>query len=538
MLYRKEREELKTLIQTGYPLIYIVTADERPVIHVLKDIIKELKDERHYTLRTWDRYEHLYDEKNGNRIVIQSETDEKPEIAFDDPISLMENIRIKKAHTITVLHDFHNSYDMKRDKDRGVLRALKSISYDVSMPFTSEYSLMRYEHKTEEYYKHMIITSPFLEIPKEIEKIAYVVEFGLPGKVEVQDILDSLARETELSIKSSEEEEIINAMLGLTETEVFYAIKKSILKNDGELVAQDILKEKKQILKKTKLIEHVDANVTTKNLGGMTELVNWIRKRKLIFSDSFRKQHKLDIPKGILLTGVQGCGKSFAIKAIANDLGLPLLRLDMGMLMGSLLGDSERNLRKAIELAEAVAPCVLWIDEIEKSMPNDVANGHETTRRMFGKILTWLQEKESLVFVAATANNINQLPTELLRKGRFDEIFFVDLPSESERKEIFTIHLNQKRILSDELDLDLLAKVSSGYSGAEIEVAVNEAVLEAAMNNEKLQSDHITREMGKTNPISITMKDQVEEIREWAVKQNVRRVSDVKMTEIRTIGFH
>lgn len=170
MLYRKEREELKTLIQTGYPLIYIVTADERPVIHVLKDIIKELKDERHYTLRTWDRYEHLYDEKNGNRIVIQSETDEKPEIAFDDPISLMENIRIKKAHTITVLHDFHNSYDMKRDKDRGVLRALKSISYDVSMPFTSEYSLMRYEHKTEEYYKHMIITSPFLEIPKEIEK--------------------------------------------------------------------------------------------------------------------------------------------------------------------------------------------------------------------------------------------------------------------------------------------------------------------------------------------------------------------------------
>lgn len=354
----------------------------------------------------------------------------------------------------------------------------------------------------------------------------------------MQDILDSLARETELSIKSSEEEEIINAMLGLTETEVFYAIKKSILKNDGELVAQDILKEKKQILKKTKLIEHVDANVTTKNLGGMTELVNWIRKRKLIFSDSFRKQHKLDIPKGILLTGVQGCGKSFAIKAIANDLGLPLLRLDMGMLMGSLLGDSERNLRKAIELAEAVAPCVLWIDEIEKSMPNDVANGHETTRRMFGKILTWLQEKESLVFVAATANNINQLPTELLRKGRFDEIFFVDLPSESERKEIFTIHLNQKRILSDELDLDLLAKVSSGYSGAEIEVAVNEAVLEAAMNNEKLQSDHITREMGKTNPISITMKDQVEEIREWAVKQNVRRVSDVKMTEIRTIGFH
>lgn len=536
MLYSKEKEELKTLLKTGYPLIYIVTADERPVIHVLKDIIAEMKEEREYALRTWDRHKYFYNESDGSLIVKEKSTETTEAVPYNDPMDVFSNIQNGRKHSITLLHDFHNMYDLKNMRDRSILRALKNISYDTSVPFSEAYSLNRYRNE-DEYYKHTIITSPILNVPEEIEKIAYVMEFSMPGKTEVEDILSSVEGNAEVLFANDEKDAIMNSLLGLTETEIFYSIKKSMVKNNGKLLAKDLLIEKKQILKKNMLVEYIDTDVKPSDIGGMEELMKWVRKRKMTFSDQFRQTYNIDVPKGLMLTGVQGCGKSFAVKAIANDLGLPLLRLDIGTLMSKYVGDSDQNLRKAISLVEALSPCVLWIDEIEKSMPSDKNTAHETTQRMFGYILTWLQEKTSTVFVVATANNIKNLPPELLRKGRFDEIFFVDLPSIDERKDIFAIHLKKKGENPEKFDLGSLSAVSEGFTGAEIEVLINEAVLEAAMKMERINDQYVLSEIKKTNPISVTMKEQIEDIREWAAKQNVRKVSLDTVYKDKRIGF-
>lgn len=539
MLYQKEKNELKELIQAGYPLIYIVTPDERPVVHMLKEITLELKEEREYGLRTWDRHHYLYDEQTGQHIVRKKKSEQEGtnEAPFDDPVALLNYIRNKKQHMIHVLHDFHRCYDMKRDSDRRIVRALKNISYDASMSFTEDYTLRRYRHQQDTFYKHTIITAPVLDIPKELEKMAYVIEFSLPQEKEITDILSSMEKEAGLLLLNHEKERVVNALLGLTESEIFYSLKKSMLRNDNFVNSKELLQEKKQLLKKHQMVEYVESDVLMRDVGGMKELATWIHKRKPIFNEQFRTDYHLDIPKGLLLTGVQGCGKSFMVKAIANDLELPLLRLDIGSLMSKWVGESDQNLRTTISLVETISPCVLWLDEMEKSMPQHDGNSHETTQRMFGNLLTWLQEKTSSVFVVATANNIQLLPPELLRKGRFDEIFFVDLPTVNERKEILSIHLTKKELSLDQFNLDKLSIQCEGFSGAEIEVVINEAVLEAAVKGERLSEFYLEKEIIKTNPISRTMKEQIEEIRTWAVTQNVRRVSDEKETDVKRIGF-
>ena len=539
MVYKKEKEELKELIQAGYPLIYIVTPDERPVVQLLKGIVQEMKEEREYGLRTWDKHHYLYDEQSGQRIVWKTKDDaeDKKEVPFDDAVQLLNYIRNKNQHMIHVLHDFHRCYDLKRDSDRKVVRALKNISYDASMPYTDGYTLRRYQNKQDDFYKHTIITSPILDIPKELEKIAYVIEFSLPGKIEIEDILQSMEAEAGLVIRAEERGTIINALLGLTESEIFYSLKKSMEKNSNHVSSKELFHEKKQILKRNKTVEYVENEVSMQDVGGMKELAKWISKRKPTFQEEFRLKYRLDIPKGLLLTGVQGCGKSFMVKAIATELNLPLLRLDMGSLMSKWVGESDENLRSAIALVETVSPCVLWIDEIEKSMPSQQGNAHETTQRMFGNLLTWLQEKTSLVFVVATANNIEQIPPELLRKGRFDEIFFVDLPTQKERKEILSIHLLKKGLNPEAFNLTQLSLVCAGFSGAEIEVAINEAVLEAAVNGEDMQMRYLLQEMEQTSPLSRTMKEKVDEIRVWADVQNIRRVSDEQEYTGKKIGF-
>lgn len=535
MLYQKEKEELKLLLKSGYPLIYVVAADERPVIHTLQQIIEELEEERVYELRTWDQKDFLYNEKKGNKIVFEKnkEGDSLPLKKID----VLNNVLSNKKNIVTVLHDFHLCYDLKTETDRAIVRALKNIAYKASIPFTNDYTLKKYKKPTDKLYKHTIITAPILSIPKVLEKLVYVVEFGLPGKKEVEDILHSIQKETTLELEEKETSMITNSLLGLTETEIFYSIKKSMERSGNRLNPAELLNEKKQILKKNKLVEYVDSDVQVTDVGGMRNLLSWVKKRKLVFDDTFRETYNLDVPKGLLLTGVQGCGKSFAVKAIANDLGLPLLKLDIGSLMSKWVGESDQNLRQVIELVETISPCVLWIDELEKSMPNSQTTSHETTQRMFGGMLTWLQEKNSLVFVVATSNNIQHLPPELLRKGRFDEIFFVDLPSAKERSEILGIHLKKKRVDVNAFNLSYLSDQCEGFSGAEIEVAINEAVLESALNGEKLNDQYIRDECRKTNPISETMKDEITEIREWAMKKNVRQVSDEPTYQGKHIGF-
>ena len=279
--------------------------------------------------------------------------------------------------------------------------------------------------------------------------------------------------------------------------------------------------EKEQIIKKSGLLDYFQVNEDLKGVGGMENLKDWLQKRKQAF-DFKAQSWGLAEPKGLLLLGVPGCGKSLTAKCIASLWNMPLLRLDIGKVFQGEVGSSESNIRRAIATAEAVAPCVLWIDEIEKGLSGVQSSGSTdggTTSRIFSTILTWMQEKTQPVFVVATANDISQLPPELLRKGRFDEIFFVDLPSESDRKSIFSIHLNKNGQKAENFGLEKLAKESKGFNGAEIEECIKEAMFSAYTtdpNNPALQIIDILNAIKTTVPLSKTMKDQIEFLRKWA----------------------
>jgi SpoVK/Ycf46/Vps4 family AAA+-type ATPase len=355
-----------------------------------------------------------------------------------------------------------------------------------------------------------------------------IVHFGLPGTFEIETILNVIMGKTKKNrfMPKEEKDKIIRASLGLTETEIFNAYMKSMVSNDGKIIYSEILDEKKQIIKKDGTLEYQEADVTIGDIGGLKNLTDWIKKRKIAYNEDIRKQYNLSLPKGVLMTGIQGCGKSYTAKAIAQFLEVPLIRLDIGALMNKWVGQSEENIRKAITLAESISPCVLFIDEIDKVIPDPTSGGsHEVTKRILSTLLTWLQDKTSPVFVVATANNIHHLPPELMRKGRFDEIFFIDLPKDYERKEIFKIHLRKKGYEPENFDLARLVEKTEGFSGSEIEVLINEGIFQSAYERSKLNDKHLFDEIEKTSPLSVTMADKLKQIQDWADKNNVRPAS-------------
>ena len=285
-----------------------------------------------------------------------------------------------------------------------------------------------------------------------------------------------------------------------------------------------INEEKCQVIRKTEILEYIKTDIKIDDVGGLENLKKWLEKRNKSWLQTAR-DYSLPAPKGILITGVPGCGKSLCAKAMSAAWQLPLLRLDMGKIFSGIVGSSEENMRKAIKTAEAVAPCILWIDEIEKGLSNTRSSGDSgTSARIFGTFLTWMQEKEKPVFVVATSNDISSLPAELLRKGRFDEIFFVDLPTLSERKDIFSLHLRKRLIneyvardiVIDEKLLNELAELTEGYSGAEIEQIIIEALFEAYYNERPLLPEDIKRAINNSVALSITQSEQIFAIRRWA----------------------
>ncbi|HEU4752735.1 MAG TPA: AAA family ATPase, partial [Armatimonadota bacterium] len=297
-----------------------------------------------------------------------------------------------------------------------------------------------------------------------------------------------------------------------------------------------ILSEKEQTIRKSGLLEYYRAATSLEQIGGMDVLKDWLTKRSIAF-DEQAKQYGLPAPKGVLLIGVQGCGKSLTAKAIAGFWGLPLLRLDVGRLFNSLVGSSEENVRTAIRVAESVAPAVLWVDEIEKSMSGSQSSAYSdggTSARVLSSFLTWLQEKTAPVFVVATANSIDQLPPELLRRGRLDETFFVDLPDIREREEILRIHLENRGRAAAEFDLSLLAESTDGFSGAEIEQCVIAGLFDAYSAGAPLSDEILTRCARDTVPLSRTMKEPIDRLRAWA-EGRARRASSGSITQVRPL---
>lgn len=504
---------LANLLKARFPFLYIQTWEEDRVLSVIRSVANDvglIKTQRE--LLTWRMTTGILD---GNG---QVKGDCKA------PLKALEFIEKYDKPCIVVLQDFHVYFGGQgKLPDYQVIRKLRDMLFNIKQSPSP---------------KNIIFTSPFLLLPEDLQKDITIVDFDLPTFKEIKSVLDEMIKVNEqsgriqISLTDEERERLAKAALGLTLSEAENAFARAMVE-DGRLDIHDvevILEEKEQIIKKTGILEFVTSDLKMEDVGGLENLKRWLNKRNKSWLDSARK-YGLPAPKGVLITGVPGCGKSLISKSISSMWQLPLLRLDMGKIFSGIVGSSEENMRKAIKTAEAISPSILWIDEIEKGF-SGISDGGDsgTSSRIFGQFLTWMQEKTSAVFVIATANNISGLPPELMRKGRFDEIFFVDLPTKRERREILKVHI-KKRLrdpdvighfqLTEEV-VDNLAAKCEGFVGAEIEQLVIDALFEAYAEDRAICLEDFERAIANTVPLSVTQAEQIRGIREWA---NVRAVT-------------
>lgn len=488
--------EIETLIRARYPLLYVVSSEELRV----QDVIVEIAKKRQKKVFEWTCSYGLVEAGTS----IQSQKSRNP--ATKDPIAALDQVIEQVQPALFVFKDLH---PFLTKGNFTVTRKLKDIALH-----------LKNSHKT------IIIVSATLEIPSELEKEVTVLNHPLPAREDLSALLDRIIEEVKqfkqvrIELDEVGRERLLQAALGLTLGEAENVFAKIIVKEErlsGDAVGE-VFAEKQQIIRKSGLLEYYATEESFASVGGLAVLKEWLHKRAAAFTTEAR-EFGLPAPKGILMLGVQGCGKSLCAKAVSNLWQLPLLRFDMGRMFGSFIGSSEENVRRAIAVAESVAPAILWVDEIDKAFAGSQGGGSSdggTTARVFGTFLTWLSDKTAPVFVVATANEIAHLPPELLRKGRLDEIFFVDLPNPAERLEIFRIHLTKRGRDAAGFDLESLAAASNHFSGAEIEEAINSALYDAFYAHTELASAHVQAALAETVPLAKTMEEQISELRHWA----------------------
>lgn len=489
--------ELETYIRARYPIIYVVSWEEPRVEHALGVIAAG----RGKKLYVWSVTKGM------------SARGKERDPATRDPLAALEFVSSSADQAIFLFKDFHAFIS-----DAGVTRRLRDLA-----------PVLRNS------YKNMVLLAPVLKLPSDLEKEVTVLDYGLPTYEELARLLDDIvlsvkdAPGVQTDLSPEQRERVLKAAQGLTATEAENVFGKSIVLTKTFDV-DVVLSEKEQIIRKSGILEYYPASEAFSNVGGMDLLKEWMTKRTTSFTDRAR-EFGLPEPRGVLMIGVQGCGKSLSAKAVGAQWRLPLLRLDIGKVFAGLVGASEENMRKAIRVAESVAPCVLWLDELEKGLSGLQSSGSSdggTTARVFSTFLTWLQEKTVPVFVVSTANQVEALPPELLRKGRFDEIFFIDLPARSEREEIFRIHLRKRKRDPALFDVARLAAATPGFSGAEIEQLVIEGLYDAFGAGTELATDHILRAVRETVPLSMTMREKIAYLRDWA-STRARQASSAKV---------
>jgi ATP-dependent 26S proteasome regulatory subunit len=494
---KRQMNELEVLIRARYPLLYVISWEEQRVLAQVSKIASKLGK----NVFEWSITTGLV--PAGTSIQSQKHRD----TATQDPLVALTNVIEHVDPALYVFKDFH---PFLKGQNMSVIRRLREVAASLKNTF-----------------KTIVMVSPMFQIPAELEKDITVVDFDLPKENDFAALLGRIIEEVKenpklkVNIDSKMREQIVHALLGLTLAEGENVLAKTLVQHRGfgEKSLEVINSEKKQIIRKSGLLQYYDAEEKLESVGGLDALKSWLLKRSVVFSDQAR-DYGLPAPKGVLLLGVQGCGKSLMAKTISNIWQLPLLRFDVGQVFGSLVGSSEENIRRAIKVAESVSPVVFWVDEIDKAFRGSRGSGASTdggtSARVFSTFLTWLSEKKEPVFVVATANDVSLLPPELLRKGRFDEIFFVDLPSSIERKEIFRVHLSKRKMNPDDFDLDALAQASAGYSGAEIEEAIISAMFDAFYGKEKLSTERLLASLRQAVPLSKTMSEDIDELRKWA----------------------
>ncbi len=487
--------DIDILIRARYSLLYVVSWEERRVLAALREVVVG----QDKAFRTWSETTGLRD---GTKPMSAGGADR----GTRDPLQVLEAIRADPEPSVYVLKDFHVFMNQNYPHASTVIRKLRDLADALHTAYST-----------------VILLSPMLQLPDELQKDVTVIDYELPGLRELEGLLnraiDSVRGQEGVQVNLSAEakERILKAALGLTLTEAENVFAKCIVEK-GQFDLDLIVAEKQQLVRKSGVLEYFAARDHVEDIGGLEILKAWLRNRALAFTEKAQK-FGLPAPRGILLLGVQGCGKSLTAKAVAHLWRLPLLRLDVGRIFAGLVGSSEQNMRRAIQMAETVSPCVLWLDEIEKGLAGLQSSGLAdagVTARVFATLNTWMQEKTKPVFVVATANDISQLPPELLRKGRFDEIFFVDLPVESERRDIFAIHFGKRNRDASDFDLDRLAAESDGFSGAEIEQAVISALYAAFEEERDISTEDVLTALKQTVPLSVTMREDIAMVRRWA----------------------
>ena len=385
-----------------------------------------------------------------------------------------------------------------------------------------------------DYNTTVIIVSSVLKVPQELEKYVSYLEIPFPEDDEINQLIDEHVEVNCYdNFKDEDRKKLMPSLKGMTSFEIDRMLDMAMSSN-GSLSAEDtemILQQKKAMVKKSGLLELIDTPEKMDGIGGMKALKEYLKNKSKVISDLPKAmEFGVSIPKGVFIVGMPGCGKSLCAKASAALFNSPLLKLDMGSMMGKYVGESEGNLRKAIKIAEAAAPCVLWIDEIEKAF-SGVGGNNDIMTRMFGYFLSWMQEKQTSVYVIATANNADNLPPELKRKGRFDEIFCVNLPDKEERKDIFKIHLKKKKKSLDDASLNSICQITDGFNGADIESVVNEAVEECFLSGVRELSKNVLEDIARqTISISKSCKKQIDNMKKAFQENNFKDATTGKIT--------
>lgn len=503
-------DEIRSMLKANYPLIYLATTEYNRVMQKVRSLAFGLG----YKFNTWDSVDGLKNHVSLSGGRLKDIQDHPAAGDTKDPLALLEYIRYglvregDKEPEVFALEDFHKFFSQRQMPE--MLRKLSMELKDSN--------------------KHIVFISPFTQFPVELDKYITLKAIPLPDKDDLKLRLKAVAG-VGADINPDLEKYLVDSALGLTDTEADLAFRLAKEKDGFKSMdaVQVISSEKEQIIRKSGILDYVKVDASLeKSVGGLDSLKLWLKRRSKAFEIK-AKEFGLKEPKGILLLGVPGCGKSLTAKCIAAEWKQPLLKLDIGKVFSMYVGSSENNIREAIQTAEAVAPCVLWIDEIEKGLATQGEQDGGTSTRVFSTILTWMQEKTKPVFVVATANDISNLPPELLRKGRFDEIFFVDLPTKEERKNILKIHLS-KNCQGQGVDLDAIANETKFFNGAEIEEIVKEAMFIAYVNNPNVPviTTGDLREAAKNMiPLAQTMKVKIDKLREWASVRARLASSDV-----------
>ena len=488
--------EIDVCLRARITLVLVVSSEDERVLTRLT----RLCDRSGRGLFAWDHADFF-------RKITENGEDPQP---AKDPISALEAISKAKGESVFLLRDFHQCW---HNQPR-VIRKLRNLAQE-----------LKYSRKS------IIVTAPTSELPEELKDDAVILDFPPPPREELSSILDHLAKTPGVRIDLDDEtrNRIINLTLGLSSNQAQRVFSKAII-TEGVLDAGDIdaiAAEKREIIRDSGALEFFLAEETIDDVGGLEVLKDWLRLRDLALGEE-ALAYGLPAPKGIVLIGIPGTGKSLSAKMVANLWQVLLIRLDVGALFGGLVGESEANTRRALQLAEAVAPCILWIDELEKALSVGEGDGG-TGQRVLGKLLSWMQDKRQPVFIVATANQIERLPPELLRRGRFDEIFFLDLPNTAERKAIFEVHIRKRGRDPANYDLGNLVGASEGYVGAEIEQSVIDAMFGAFSDPDQPRREFGTADilhaLAHLVPMSKSQRERIHHLRAWVTEGRAQSAS-------------